>query len=63
MDDRENLVKALQEIIEAYEWWSKDQYDRCQSVIHDAIEDAKSLLTSQHPVDSDSKGLEDSEND
>lgn len=45
MQDRiVELEAALRDIIEAWDWWLVDQYDRCQSVPGDAIDKARAAL-------------------
>jgi len=38
------MRRALKDVVEAYQWWSVDQYDRDQSVVYDAIDDARAAL-------------------
>lgn len=38
------LVTAAQEMIEGYDWWKVDTYDRCQSVIEEGVDDLRSAL-------------------
>lgn len=41
--ENEKLKAKLADIVEAYDWWQVDTYDRCQSVLDDAIRDARSV--------------------
>lgn len=38
------LREALRDIVEAWDWWQVDTYDRCQSVPSDAINEARAAL-------------------
>ena len=38
------LRENLRDIIEAWDWWQVDTYDRCQSVPSDAINEARAAL-------------------
>lgn len=40
----EELVGALRVIVESWDWWQVDTYDRDQSVPGDAVYDARALL-------------------
>lgn len=44
MSERKEIIQALRDIVEAYDWWCRDPYDNCQSVIHDAIVDSREIL-------------------
>lgn len=35
------LREALKDVIEAWDWWQKDECDRDRSVVHDAIDAAR----------------------
>lgn len=39
------LEAGLSGIIDAWDWWQVDTYDRCASVPSDAIDSARALLT------------------
>jgi hypothetical protein len=41
IDRRDELI---QDVIESWDWWQVDTYDRCASVISDAIRDARAAL-------------------
>ena len=38
------LRGLLGDVIDGWDWWNKDQYDRCQSVPGDAIDAARAAL-------------------
>jgi hypothetical protein len=38
------LIKDAKDAVEAWDWWQKDTYDRCQSVPSDAIDDLRATL-------------------
>jgi hypothetical protein len=38
------LEAALRGVVEAWDWWQVDTYDRCSSVPGDAISDARAAL-------------------
>lgn len=38
------LREALRGVVEAWDWWQVDTYDRCQSVPSDAIAEARAAL-------------------
>ena len=38
------LREALSSLVEAWDWWQVDPYDRCQSVPSDAINEARAAL-------------------
>jgi hypothetical protein len=40
----ERMRRLLQDIVEGWDWWSSDPYNRCQSIPSDAIEEARKLL-------------------
>lgn len=40
----ERLRAALRSIVQGWDWWADDPYNRCQSVPGDAIEEARALL-------------------
>ena len=42
--ENERLRENLRDIIEAWDWWQVDTYDRCQSVPSDAIRVARAAL-------------------
>jgi hypothetical protein len=39
------LTGALTDVVEMWDWWNVDQYDRDQSAVSDAIDAARDLLT------------------
>ena len=43
-DRIEKLEAALREVIDCWDWWQVDTYDRCASVPADAIRDAREAL-------------------
>jgi len=43
-DRIEKLEAALREVIECWDWWQVDTYDRCASVPSDAIREARKAL-------------------
>ena len=43
-DEIERLRAALRSIVQGWDWWGVDSYNRCQSVPGDAIEEARALL-------------------
>jgi hypothetical protein len=43
-EERDRLREALRDIVEAWDWWQKDTFDRCQSVPGEAIADARAVL-------------------
>jgi hypothetical protein len=43
-DRIERLEEALRDVIDSWDWWQVDTYDRCQSVPSDAIHDARKTL-------------------
>lgn len=47
MSSEEKLRELLRDIIEAWDWWQVDTYDRCASVPRDAIEDARKHLAGE----------------
>jgi hypothetical protein len=40
----EQLEAALRDVIDAWDWWQVDTYDRCGSVPEDAIRNARAAL-------------------
>jgi hypothetical protein len=36
--------ELMRDVIEGWDWWNKDQYDRCQSVPGDAIAALRAFL-------------------
>ena len=40
----EQLEAALRDVIDAWDWWQVDTYDRCGSVPDDAIRNARAAL-------------------
>jgi hypothetical protein len=36
--------ELMRDVIEGWDWWNKDQYDRCQSVPGDAVEAIRAFL-------------------
>lgn len=42
--ESERLREALSDVVEAWDWWQVDTYDRCQSVPSDAINIARAAL-------------------
>lgn len=44
----EELETALQDVIDSWDWWQVDTYDRCQSVPSDAIRDARKKLENKN---------------
>lgn len=55
--ERLNAIEAaVGEVVEAWDWWLVDTYDRCRSVPNDAIERLHSLMekTSEAPHETDS---------
>jgi hypothetical protein len=47
-DRIEQLEYWLREIIEAWDWWQVDTYDRCKSVPSDAIREARAALENKN---------------
>lgn len=43
-DENERLRAALRGVTDAWDWWQVDTYDRCASVMSDAIRDARAAL-------------------
>lgn len=37
-------VEVMRGVIEAWDWWQVDTYDRCQSVPSDAVREARAFL-------------------
>ena len=44
IDEITRLREALSSLVEAWDWWQVDPYDRCQSVPSDAINEARAAL-------------------
>lgn len=42
--ERDALAVAVREIKEAWDWWREDSYDRCSSVVEDAVSAAHAKL-------------------
>ena len=41
VDRRDELIR---DVVEAWDWWQVDTYDRCQSVPADAVREARAAL-------------------
>lgn len=51
--DRAEAAEAkLREVVEAWDWWQVDTYDRCSSVPGDAIREARDFLAKHPPAPS-----------
>jgi len=42
--ENEALLRLTQEMVDAWDWWRVDQYDRCQSVPSNAVDDLRQAL-------------------
>lgn len=42
--EAEDLHAALKDIVESWDWWRVDEYDRCITVPEDAIDEARKML-------------------
>ena len=49
-DRIEQLEAALRDVIDAWDWWQVDTYDRCGSVPDDAIRNARAALGEKKDV-------------
>jgi asparagine synthetase A len=47
--ERDRLRDALREVVEAWDWWNVDTYDRCSSVVADAVREARAALKGDTP--------------
>lgn len=47
--ERDRLRDALTEVVEAWDWWNVDTYDRCSSVVADAVREARAALKGDTP--------------
>jgi hypothetical protein len=43
----ERLRVVLGDVIDAWDWWRVDTYDRCASVVSDAVMDARAALAGE----------------
>ena len=52
MRERDEAAQTVRDVVEAWDWWQVDTYDRCSSVPGDAIQDARAFLAKHHPAPS-----------
>jgi len=48
VDRIKKLEAALREVVECWDWWQVDTYDRCESVPADAIRNARTVLAEEN---------------
>ena len=51
LDEIERLRGVLQDIVESWEWWTVDEYDRDRGSLADSIDDARAALPEGGPDD------------
>ena len=44
VDRRDALIR---DVVESWDWWQVDTYDRCESVVSDAVRDARAALAGE----------------
>ena len=50
MERRSQLIKAINKIVEKWNWWREDDYQNCITVVDNAIDEAKDIANGK-PVE------------